>query len=137
MSRSIKKGPFYDGYLMKKVQKLNTTKKREIIKTWSRRSTIMPEFVEHTFAVYNGKEHITVFITEDMVGHKLGEFAPTRTYKGHTGHTAEDKATSTTGAAPTAAPAGPTKPAAAAPAAAPAGAKPAAAPAAKPAPAKK
>ncbi len=145
MSRSIKKGPFYDGYLMKKVQKLNTTKKREIIKTWSRRSTIMPEFVEHTFAVYNGKEHITVFVTEDMVGHKLGEFAPTRTFKGHTGHTAEDKATSTTGAAPAAAPTGPTKPGAATPspaasaakpAATPA-AKPAAAPAAKPAPAKK
>jgi small subunit ribosomal protein S19 len=135
MSRSIKKGPFYDGYLMKKVQKLNTTKKREIIKTWSRRSTIMPEFVEHTFAVYNGREHITVFITEDMVGHKLGEFAPTRTFKGHTGHTAEDKATSTTGAAPSATPAaaGPAKPAAPTAAATPA----AAAPAGKPAPAKK
>jgi small subunit ribosomal protein S19 len=135
MSRSIKKGPFYDGYLMKKVQKLNTTKKREIIKTWSRRSTIMPEFVEHTFAVYNGREHITVFITEDMVGHKLGEFAPTRTFKGHTGHTAEDKATSTTGAAPSATPAaaGPAKPAAPTAAATPA----AAAPAGKPAQAKK
>ena len=96
MSRSIKKGPFYDAHLMKKVEKLNTTKKREIIKTWSRRSTIMPEFVEHTFAVYNGREHITVYITEDMVGHKLGEFALTRKYTGHMGHTAEDKAAAVT-----------------------------------------
>jgi small subunit ribosomal protein S19 len=96
MARSIKKGPFCDAYLVKKVAKLNETRKKEIIKTWSRRSTILPDFIEHTFAVYNGKEHITVYITEDMVGHKLGEFAPTRTYKGHTGHTAEDKAASTT-----------------------------------------
>ena len=141
MSRSIKKGPFYDEFLMKKVQKLTLSKKKEIIKTWSRRSTIMPEFIEHTFAVYNGKEHITVYITEDMVGHKLGEFSPTRVFKGHTGHTAEDKAASTGGGAPGAsgAPSAAGKPAAAAPAAAaPAGAKPAApaaaaAPAAKPA----
>jgi small subunit ribosomal protein S19 len=96
MARSIKKGPFFDAYLMKKVDALNAAKKKEIIKTWSRRSTIMPQFIEHTFAVYNGKEHITVYITEDMVGHKLGEFAPTRSFKGHTGHTAEDKAASTT-----------------------------------------
>jgi small subunit ribosomal protein S19 len=130
MSRSIKKGPFYDEFLMKRVKKLNLAKKKEIIKTWSRRSTIMPDFIEHTFAVYNGKEHITVYITEDMVGHKLGEFSPTRNFKGHTGHTAEDKAASTGGAAPAASAAG--KPAAA-PAAAPAAttaAKPAAAPAA-------
>lgn len=128
MSRSIKKGPFYDEFLMKKVQKLTLSKKKEIIKTWSRRSTIMPEFIEHTFAVYNGKEHITVYITEDMVGHKLGEFSPTRVFKGHTGHTAEDKAASTGGGAPGASGA----PSAAKPdaAAAPAGAKPAAAPAA-------
>jgi hypothetical protein len=79
----------------------------------------MPDFIEHTFAVYNGKEHITVYITEDMVGHKLGEFSPTRSFKGHTGHTAEDKASSTTGSAPaaaSAAPAAPAAPAAAAPA---------------------
>lgn len=95
MPRSIKKGPFCDDHLLKKVTKLNETRKKEIIKTWSRRSTILPDFIEHTFAVYNGKEHITVYVTEDMVGHKLGEFAPTRTYKGHTGHTAEDKAAST------------------------------------------
>lgn len=140
MSRSIKKGPFYDEFLMKRVKKLNQSKKKEIIKTWSRRSTIMPEFIEHTFAVYNGKEHITVYITEDMVGHKLGEFAPTRTFKGHTGHTAEDKAASTGGAAPAAAPApaagkpaAGAKPAAAPAAAAPAAKPAAAAPAAKPA----
>lgn len=92
MARSLKKGAFCDEHLMKKVVALNAANKKEIIKTWSRRSVIYPEFVEHTFAVYNGHEHITVYVTEDMVGHKLGEFAPTRTYKGHTGHTAEDKA---------------------------------------------
>jgi small subunit ribosomal protein S19 len=133
MSRSIKKGPFYDEFLMKRIKKLNQAKKKEIIKTWSRRSTIMPDFIEHTFAVYNGKEHITVYITEDMVGHKLGEFAPTRIFKGHTGHTAEDKAASTTGGAAAAKPAGPAAPAAAAPAAAAAAKPAAAAPAAKPA----
>ncbi len=92
MARSIKKGPFVDDHLMKKVEALNKANKKELIKTWSRRSTIFPEFVEHSFAVYNGHEFITVYVTEDMVGHKLGEFAPTRTYRGHTGHTAEDKA---------------------------------------------
>ena len=96
MARSLKKGPFCDAYLLKRVEKLNEAHKKEIIKTWSRRSTIFPQFIEHTFAVYNGREHITVYVTEDMVGHKLGEFAPTRTYKGHTGHTAEDKAASAT-----------------------------------------
>ncbi|MDY0214556.1 MAG: 30S ribosomal protein S19 [Bacilli bacterium] len=92
MARSLKKGPFADEHLLKKVDALNKVNKKQILKTWSRRSTIFPSFVGHTFAVYNGKEHITVYVTEDMVGHKLGEFAPTRTYKGHTGHTAEDKA---------------------------------------------
>lgn len=92
MARSIKKGPFVDAHLMKKVQELNKTHKKEVIKTWSRRSTIFPEFVEHTFAVHNGREHVPVYVTEDMIGHKLGEFAPTRKYTGHTGHTAEDKA---------------------------------------------
>ena len=85
MSRSLKKGPFCDDHLMKKVEKLNAANKKEVIKTWSRRSTIFPQFVEHTFAVYNGKEHLPVYVTEDMVGHKLGEFAPTRTFKGHAG----------------------------------------------------
>ena len=92
MARSIKKGPFCDESLRKKVVALNATNKKEIIKTWSRRSTILPEFIGHTFAVYNGREHISVYVTDDMVGHKLGEFSPTRKYTGHTGHTAEDKA---------------------------------------------
>ena len=83
MARSIKKGPYVFDRLLKKVQKLNETGKKEVIKTWSRRSTIFPQFVEHTFAVYNGKEHIPVYVTEDMVGHKLGEFVPTRTFGGH------------------------------------------------------
>lgn len=83
MSRSLKKGPFCDERLMKKVEALNASNKKEVIKTWSRRSTIFPQFVEHTFAVYNGKEHVPVYVTEDMVGHKLGEFVATRTYRGH------------------------------------------------------
>ena len=83
MARSLKKGPFVDDHLMKKVEALNASGKKEVIKTWSRRSTIFPQFIEHTFAVYNGREHIPVYVTEDMVGHKLGEFVPTRTFKGH------------------------------------------------------
>lgn len=83
MARSLKKGPFVDDHLMKKVEKLNESSKKEVIKTWSRRSTIFPDFIEHTFAVYNGKEHVPVFVTEDMVGHKLGEFVPTRKNGGH------------------------------------------------------
>ena len=83
MARSLKKGPFVDEHLMKKVEALNAAGKKEVIKTWSRRSTIFPQFIEHTFAVYNGKEHIPVYVTEDMVGHKLGEFVATRTYRGH------------------------------------------------------
>ena len=83
MARSIKKGPFVDEHLMKKIVKLNEENKKEVIKTWSRRSTIFPDFVGHTLAVHNGKDFIPVYITEDMVGHKLGEFAPTRTYHGH------------------------------------------------------
>ena len=92
MARSLKKGPYVFDRLLKRVQELNKSGKKEVIKTWSRRSTIYPSFVGHTFAVYNGREHITVYVTEDMVGHKLGEFSPTRKYTGHTGHTAEDKA---------------------------------------------
>ena len=83
MARSLKKGPFVDGHLMNKVEKLNESGKKEVIKTWSRRSTIYPEFVGHTFAVHNGKEFIPVYVTEDMVGHKLGEFSPTRKFGGH------------------------------------------------------
>jgi small subunit ribosomal protein S19 len=83
MSRSLKKGPFVDGHLMSKVKKVNESGKKEVIKTWSRRSTIYPEFIGHTFAVHNGKEFIPVYVTEDMVGHKLGEFALTRKFGGH------------------------------------------------------
>jgi small subunit ribosomal protein S19 len=84
MSRSLKKGAFVDDYLMKKVDAMNKSGKKEVIKTWSRRSTIYPSFLEHTFAVHNGKEFIPVYVTEDMVGHKLGEFVPTRKFGGHT-----------------------------------------------------
>ena len=89
MARSLKKGPFIDESLAKKVEKVNEAEKKEVIKTWSRRSTIFPNFIGLTFAVHNGKDFIPVYVTEDMVGHKLGEFAPTRTFKGHT---ANDKA---------------------------------------------
>lgn len=81
MGRSLKKGPFVDDYLLKKVDAVG--QKKAVIKTWSRRSTIFPQFVGHTFGVYDGRKHVPVYVTEDMVGHKLGEFAPTRTYKGH------------------------------------------------------
>ena len=83
MARSLKKGPFVDEHLMKKVKALSESDKKEVIKTWSRRSTIYPEFIGHTFAVHNGKEFIPVYVTEDMVGHKLGEFAATRKFGGH------------------------------------------------------
>lgn len=83
MARSIKKGPFCDEHLMNKVEAMNNESKKKVIQTWSRRSTIFPDFVGLTIAVYNGKEHVPVYVTEDMVGHKLGEFAPTRTYRGH------------------------------------------------------
>jgi small subunit ribosomal protein S19 len=84
MSRSTWKGPFVDGHLLKKVQKASDSSRNEVIKTWSRRSTILPEFIGLSFAVHNGKKFIPVNITEDMVGHKLGEFSPTRTFFGHT-----------------------------------------------------
>ncbi|MGL4589496.1 MAG: 30S ribosomal protein S19 [Mycoplasmatales bacterium] len=83
MARSLKKGPFVDDHLMKKVIAANEATKKEVIKTWSRRSTIFPQFIGLTFGVHNGREHVPVHVTEDMVGHKLGEFAPTRTYRGH------------------------------------------------------
>ena len=82
-ARSIKKGPFVDEHLAKKVEKLNEAGKKDVVKTWSRRSMIMPEFVGHTFAVHNGKQFVTVFVTEHMVGHRLGEFSMTRTFRGH------------------------------------------------------
>jgi small subunit ribosomal protein S19 len=85
MARSIKKGPFVDSHLMKKVEEARRTKEARVIKTWTRRSTIVPEMVGLTFAVHNGKKFIPVFVTEEMVGHKLGEFSPTRTFHGHSG----------------------------------------------------
>ena len=86
MARSVKKGPFIDDHLMKKVDKAASAGSRQVIKTWSRRSVISPDFVGHTIAVHNGNKFIPVYITENMVGHKLGEFAPTRTFRGHSGN---------------------------------------------------
>ena len=86
MARSLKKGPFVDGHLMAKISKVNESGKKEVIKTWSRRSTIYPDFDGHTFAVHNRKDFIPVYVTEDMVGHKLGEFALTRKFTGHAGN---------------------------------------------------
>lgn len=83
MGRSLKKGPFADGHLIEKIDAMNDRNEKKVIKTWSRRSTIMPTFIGHTLAVHNGKKFIPVYVTENMVGHKLGEFSPTRTFKGH------------------------------------------------------
>lgn len=83
MSRSMKKGPFIDPKLLGKIDKLNETNKKLVVRTWSRASTIFPQMVGHTIAVHNGRQHVPIYITENMVGHKLGEFAPTRTYRGH------------------------------------------------------
>ena len=85
MSRSIKKGPFVEESLMKKITALNEANDKKVVKTWSRSSTIFPDFVGHTIAVHDGRKHVPVYVTDDMVGHKLGEFAPTRTFKGHAG----------------------------------------------------
>ena len=85
MSRSIKKGPYIQEVLLKRVVAMNEAEEKKVVKTWSRSSTIFPDFVGHTFAVHDGRKHVPVYVTEDMVGHKLGEFAPTRTYKGHAG----------------------------------------------------
>ncbi|MDZ7315563.1 MAG: 30S ribosomal protein S19 [candidate division KSB1 bacterium] len=89
MARSIKKGPYIDQKLLKKINDLNAANEKKVIKTWARRSTIPPEFIGHTIAVHNGNKFIPVFITENMVGHKLGEFAPTRTFRGHVGKKVE------------------------------------------------
>ena len=86
MSRSVKKGPFVEERLLKRVQEMNATGEKRILKTWSRSSTIFPDFVGHTIAVHDGRKHVPVYVTEDMVGHKLGEFAPTRIFKGHGGN---------------------------------------------------
>src|SRR5215469_7977020 len=117
MARSLKKGPFIDGHLQEKVTEMNGRNEKKVVKTWSRRSTILPEMVGHTIAVHNGKKFIPVYITEQMVGHKLGEFAPTRSFKGHGVKAALEKAAAAAGA-PGGAPG-----AAAAPAAAPAAPK--------------
>ena len=85
MGRSIKKGPFVQPKLLERVQKMNANGEKQVLKTWSRSSTIFPDFVGHTFAVHDGRKHVPVYVTEDMVGHKLGEFAPTRTFRGHAG----------------------------------------------------
>ena len=85
MSRSIKKGPFVQEVLFKRVEEMNKAGEKKVLKTWSRSSTIFPEFVGHTFAVHDGRKHVPVYVTEDMVGHRLGEFAPTRTFRGHSG----------------------------------------------------
>src|SRR5438270_12015966 len=102
MSRSLKKGPFVDTHLLEKVEVMNRANEKKVIKTWSRRSTVVPEMVSHTLAVHNGKKFIPVYITENMVGHKLGEFAPTRIFKGHTTRVAE-RAAAAAAAAPGAA----------------------------------
>jgi small subunit ribosomal protein S19 len=98
MSRSLKKGPFIDTSLLEKVEAMNRANEKKVIKTWSRRSTVVPEMVGHTMAVHNGKKFIPVYVTENMVGHKLGEFAPTRTFKGHT--TKTEKAAAVAAAGP-------------------------------------
>jgi small subunit ribosomal protein S19 len=98
MSRSLKKGPFVDTHLLEKIEVMNRANEKKVIKTWSRRSTVIPEMVGHTMAVHNGRKFIPVYVTENMVGHKLGEFAPTRLFKGHTTKVAEKAAT--VGAAP-------------------------------------
>ena len=114
MARSVKKGPFVDKHLNVKVEAMNSSGQKKVIKTWSRRSTILPEFVGLTFAVHNGNKFIPVYVTENMVGHKLGEFSPSRTFRGHSGNNKTDK-TASSGSGSSSAPA-----AAAAPAAAPA-----------------
>jgi small subunit ribosomal protein S19 len=91
MGRSVKKGPFTDGHLEKKIEKMNAVSEKKVIRTWSRRSTVLPEFVGHTIAVHNGRKFIPVYVTENMVGHKLGEFSPSRTFKGHSVKAATEK----------------------------------------------
>jgi small subunit ribosomal protein S19 len=97
MARSVKKGPFIDGHLREKVDALNARNEKKVVKTWSRRSTILPDMVGHTIAVHNGKKFIPVYVTEQMVGHKLGEFAPTRSFKGHGVKAALEKAAAAAG----------------------------------------
>jgi len=122
MARSVKKGPFIDGHLRIKVEALNARNEKKVVRTWSRRSTILPEMVGHTIAVHNGRKFIPVYVTEQMVGHKLGEFSPTRTFKGHAVKAALERAAAAAGV-PAAAPAGAAGSAGAAPAATPAAPK--------------
>ena len=140
MGRSLRKGPFVDHHLLDKIVKLNTTGQKKPIKTWSRRSMVIPEMIGHTFEVHNGRKFIPVFISENMVGHRLGEFAPTRIFKTH-GSKKIAEAAAAAAAAPAGAPGAPgaaaAAPAAGAPAGAPAGGAPAAKPAAAKAPATK
>ena len=124
MTRSIKKGAFVDDHLIKKVAALNATREKKVVKTWSRRSTVVPDMVGHTIAVHNGRKFIPVYIAENMVGHKLGEFAPTRIFKGHSGKKAAEAAAAAVAAAsgarvggPPGAPGAPPAPSASAPAA--------------------
>ncbi len=104
MPRSLKKGPYVDAKLSKIVEALNRTNDKKVLRTWSRRSTVIPDFVGHTMAVHNGKKFVPIFITENMVGHKLGEFSPTRTFRGHSGRLKETTTTVATTEAPAAAP---------------------------------
>jgi small subunit ribosomal protein S19 len=106
MSRSLKKGPFVDTSLLEKVEAMNRANEKKVLKTWSRRSTVIPEMVGHTMAVHNGKKFIPVYVTENMVGHKLGEFAPTRLFKGHTTKTEKAAAAAAAGPGAPGAPAG-------------------------------
>jgi len=122
MARSVKKGPFIDGHLRIKVEALNARNEKKVVRTWSRRSTILPEMVGHTIAVHNGRKFIPVYVTEQMVGHKLGEFSPTRTFKGHAVKAALERAAAAAGV-PAAAPAGAAGGAGAAPTATPAAPK--------------
>ncbi len=91
MGRSVKKGPFTDGHLEQKIDRMNAANEKKVVRTWSRRSTVLPEFVGHTIAVHNGRKFIPVYVTENMVGHKLGEFSPSRTFKGHSVKAATEK----------------------------------------------
>jgi small subunit ribosomal protein S19 len=116
MGRSLKKGPFVDTPLLEKIEVMNRGSEKKVIKTWSRRSTVIPEMVGHTLAVHNGKKFIPVYVTENMVGHKLGEFAPTRIFKGHTTKVAERAAAAAAAAGPGGTPGGPGAPSPAAPA---------------------
>lgn len=111
MPRSLKKGPFVDDPLMEKIQSLNAGNEKKVVKTWSRRSTIVPEMVGHTIAVHNGRKFVPVYVTEQMVGHKLGEFSPTRSFRGHAVHVELEKAAAVAGAPGAPAPTGAAKPA--------------------------